>query len=315
MSREFRNQRGSRHPRLCIGGSNGVGRHLWRVHIRHGCLRRTATHPPRPRRSADPDGRRNVGVLSHVSDLAPARHLVAVACRGLGSDDRDVAGSCDGYAVHRMPSIKALQWRIIRTAPHCRCTRVQLELSPTKSSSHLMAEHVCEQLRSHGVKTDTLRCADYAIAPGVEADMGDGDEWPKIRDRVLGADICWCRHLSGWGTRPASPNVCSSVSTPNCPIPTTMAGRSCTARSPSSRSSARGRSHKVFADCAQGLNDIGFSFAAQANTYWNGEAMHTTNYDDLDEVPEPVAKTTASAARNAAHLAGLLRAQQYPPQQ
>ena len=73
--------------------------------------------------------------------------------------------------------------------------------------------------------------------------------------------------------------------------------------------------HKVFADCAQGLNDIGFSFAAQANTYWNGEAMHTTNYDDLDEVPEPVAKTTASAARNAAHLAGLLRTQQYPPQQ
>jgi hypothetical protein len=37
-----------------------------------------------------------------------------------------------------------------------------------------MAEHVCEQLRSHGVKTDTLRCADYAIAPGVEADTGDG---------------------------------------------------------------------------------------------------------------------------------------------
>jgi hypothetical protein len=48
-----------------------------------------------------------------------------------------------------------------------------------------MAEHVCEQLRSHGVKTDTLRCVDYAIAPGVEADMGDGDDWPKIRDRVL----------------------------------------------------------------------------------------------------------------------------------
>ena len=43
--------------------------------------------------------------------------------------------------------------------------------------------------------------------------------------------------------------------------------------------------------------------------------MQSKDYKDLEEVPEPVAKTTASAARNAAHLAGLLRAQQYPPQQ
>lgn len=65
-------------------------------------------------------------------------------------------------------------------------------------------------------------------------------------------------------------------------------------------------------DCAQGLNDIGFSFAAQANTYWTGEAMQSTDYSDLDEVPEPVAKTTASVARNAIHLASLLTAQKYP---
>jgi multimeric flavodoxin WrbA len=30
---------------------------------------------------------------------------------------------------------------------------------------------------------------DVAIAPGVEADMGAGDEWPEIRQRVLDADI------------------------------------------------------------------------------------------------------------------------------
>jgi hypothetical protein len=41
--------------------------------------------------------------------------------------------------------------------------------------------------------------------------------------------------------------------------------------------------------------------------------MQSTTYDDLDEVPEAVAKTTASAARNAAHLAAVLRPDQYPP--
>jgi multimeric flavodoxin WrbA len=30
---------------------------------------------------------------------------------------------------------------------------------------------------------------DYAIAPGVEYDMGDGDQWPQIRNQVLDSDI------------------------------------------------------------------------------------------------------------------------------
>jgi len=40
--------------------------------------------------------------------------------------------------------------------------------------------------------------------------------------------------------------------------------------------------------------------------------MQTTDYKDLAEVPEPVATTTAAVARNAAHLAGVLRREQHP---
>jgi hypothetical protein len=46
-----------------------------------------------------------------------------------------------------------------------------LKRSPAPSSSALMAEHVSEQLRNAGVKTESLRCVDYAILPGVQADM------------------------------------------------------------------------------------------------------------------------------------------------
>jgi hypothetical protein len=73
--------------------------------------------------------------------------------------------------------------------------------------------------------------------------------------------------------------------------------------------------HKVIADMFQGLNDIGFSIAAQGGTYWNGEGMHSTDYNDLEEVPEPVAKTTAAAARNSVHLVTVLPGAQYPPYQ
>ena len=34
-----------------------------------------------------------------------------------------------------------------------------------------------------------VRCVDFNIAPGVQADMGDSDQWPQIREKVLAADI------------------------------------------------------------------------------------------------------------------------------
>lgn len=190
-----------------------------------------------------------------------------------------------------------------------------LKRSPSESSSALMAEHVCEQLRSHGVKTETLRCADYSILPGVEADMGDGDDWPKIRERILAADILllstpvWLGHPSSI-TQRVLERLDAELSNTDDEGRPLMYGKVALVSVVGNEDGA----HKVFADCAQGLNDIGFSFAGQANTYWNGEAMQTKDYNDLDEVPEAVAKTTASAARNAAHLAGVLRTDQFPPQ-
>jgi multimeric flavodoxin WrbA len=70
--------------------------------------------------------------------------------------------------------------------------------------------------------------------------------------------------------------------------------------------------HKSIADLMQGLNDLGFTVPAQGGTYWVGEAMQTVDFQDLDEVPEPVASTNAGLARNATHLARMLRVSQYP---
>ena len=71
--------------------------------------------------------------------------------------------------------------------------------------------------------------------------------------------------------------------------------------------------HHISALLYQALNDVGFTLAAQAVTYWNGEAMHTTDYKDLSSTPEETASATATAAANAAHLAKLLKDAPYPP--
>ncbi|MDT7652000.1 MAG: hypothetical protein QOI36_3406 [Pseudonocardiales bacterium] len=52
---------------------------------------------------------------------------------------------------------------------------------------------------------------------------------------------------------------------------------------------------------------------ANGGVYWNGEAMTTTDYKDLDETPEAVASVLATMSANAAHLATLLKERTYPP--
>ncbi|VEG44540.1 NADPH-dependent FMN reductase [Mycolicibacterium flavescens] len=189
-----------------------------------------------------------------------------------------------------------------------------LKPSPAESSSALMAEHICGNLRGAGVETAVLRCVDYAIAPGVEADMGDGDEWPQIREKLLGADILvlctpiWLGHPSSVTQRVLERLDAELSSTDDAGRPI-MVGKVAVVGVVGNEDGA----HKVIADCFQGLNDIGYTISAQAGTYWTGEAMQSKDYKDLDEVPEPVASTNAALARNAAHLARALRADQYPP--
>lgn len=191
-----------------------------------------------------------------------------------------------------------------------------LKPSPAESSSALMAEHICEQLRSAGVKTEAVRCVDYAISPGVEVDMGDGDQWPQIRQKVLGADILvlstpiWLGHPSSITQRVLERLDAELSNTDDAGRPV-MVGKVAVVGVVGNEDGA----HKVISDCFQGLNDVGFSIPAQGGTYWTGEAMHSTNYNDLDEVPESVASTTAALARNAVHLATVLRDAQYPPYQ
>ena len=60
------------------------------------------------------------------------------------------------------------------------------------------------------------------------------------------------------------------------------------------------------------LNDVGWTIPAIAACYWVVEGMASTDFKDLEEVPEKVEKTAKMVAGNAAHLAGLLQSAPYP---
>lgn len=196
------------------------------------------------------------------------------------------------------------------TALAISCT---LKPSPASSSTDLLATQLLDRLAGHGVTGELVRAVDHDIRPGVEADMGEGDEWPAIRRKVLAADILvfatptWLGNMSSVAQRVLERLDAELSETDDQGRPH-MFGKVAAVCVVGNEDGA----HAISAAAFQGLNDIGFTIPAQGVTYWNGEAMHTVDYQDLDETPEVTAATTATVAANAAHLAGLLRRAAYP---
>jgi multimeric flavodoxin WrbA len=188
-----------------------------------------------------------------------------------------------------------------------------LKKSPADSSSVLLASQTMEQLKSLGVSGELVRVVDHDVHFGVSTDEGDGDEWPQLREKVLAADIVVLA-TPIWMGQPSS--VCKMV--------LERLDAELSETDDEGRMSTYGKvaivaivgnedgAHHCTAELLQGLNDTGFSVAANASTYWVGEAMHATDYQDHEKTPEKTAGTTRTAAVNAVHLARLLRSEQYP---
>ncbi|OSP05232.1 flavodoxin family protein [Microbacterium sp. LEMMJ01] len=196
------------------------------------------------------------------------------------------------------------------TALAISCT---LKLYPASSSSDLLARQLLDALAEHGVTGDLVRAVDHDIRPGVEKDMGDGDQWPALRQRVLDADILvfvtptWMGQHSSVAQRVLErlDAELSETDEQGRPI---LFDKVAIAGVLGNEDGA----HHISAILFQALNDIGYTIPAQTSVYWNGEAMQTVDYKDLDETPEAVSSAIATATRNAAHLARQLTAQAYP---
>jgi multimeric flavodoxin WrbA len=186
--------------------------------------------------------------------------------------------------------------------------------SPDRSSSDLLARQVMEVLKGLGVEGEVVRVADHDVKAGVAVDMGGGDAWPGLREKVLAADILllatpiWLGHPSSLAQRVLE-RLNADISETDGQGRQLPYGKVAAVAVVGNEDGA----HHVGAELFQGLNDLGFTLAPGAVTYWVGEAQHGTDYQDLDETPEAVAKTTRELALNAAHLARVLQHSPYPP--
>lgn len=196
------------------------------------------------------------------------------------------------------------------TAFALNCT---LKPSPSPSSTDALVRLVAAELDDHGVPTRTARLVDHDVRPGVTSDEGDGDEWPSLRSAILDADLfllatpIWLGHPSSNAQR-ALERLDAFLGETDDRGRMVSSDRVAMVAVVGNEDGA----HHVSAELYQGLNDVGFTLAANAVTYWVGEAMQKTDFIELPAVPDEVCSTIEVMVRNAVHLAGLLRRDPYP---
>lgn len=183
-----------------------------------------------------------------------------------------------------------------------------------ESSTDAMIAVLAEAFSQYDVTVSkTVRVAALDIKPGVTSNVGDGDAWPGLREKILAHDILifggpiWMGQISSIAKRVLE-RMDAFLSETDDEGRMPSYGKVVVAAIVGNEDGAHFASAQLF----QALNDVGWTIPAVAACYWVGEAMGSVDFKDLDETPEMVTKTAKMVVGNAAHLAGLLRSSPYP---
>lgn len=188
-----------------------------------------------------------------------------------------------------------------------------LKPSPAESSSELLGSQMSAFLTDHDVDCESVRAVDHVIIPGVQKNMGEGDEWPALREKVLSSDILvfasptWLGQHSSVAQRVLE-RLDAELSETDAEGRPILFDKVAVAAVVGNEDGA----HHITAVLFQALNDVGFTVPAQGSVYWNGEAMHKTDYKDLEQTPKKVTASITTSLTNAIHLAERLRETGYP---
>ncbi|MFY9351375.1 MAG: NAD(P)H-dependent oxidoreductase [Sphingobium sp.] len=182
------------------------------------------------------------------------------------------------------------------------------------SSTDAMIGLLATEFRGLGVSVaDTIRVAAHNVLPGVTSDEGEGDEWPAIRAKILAADILilgtpiWMGQAGSVAKRVLE-RMDAFLSETDDKGRMPSWSKVAVAAIVGNEDGAHAASAQMF----QALNDVGWTIPAIAACYWVGEAMGKTDFKDLEQTPDKVLETAKMVAGNAAHLAGLLKANPFP---
>lgn len=191
-----------------------------------------------------------------------------------------------------------------------------IKKSPEVSNTQALMDRVIAQLEALDVECETVRVVDFNVPFGVASDMGEGDEWPQILEKVVGADILIIGTPIWFGVRSSVAQLVierldGTYNTTNdigqYPLYNTVAGVVVTGNEDGA--------HDAAATTLFNLSHLGCTIPPNADTYWLGNAGPGPSYIEAGGDDHPYTqKTTKWMAHNVVHLARMLKATPIPPE-
>ncbi|MGW7566025.1 flavodoxin family protein [Streptomyces tendae] len=188
-----------------------------------------------------------------------------------------------------------------------------LKPSPQPSNTEALAATVVAALKGHGAEVDVVRAVDLNLKPGVETDMGDGDDWPGVHEKLLAARILVIASPT-WLGRPSSvaqrvlermDAMLSETDDEGRPVAyNRVAGVLVTGNEDGA--------HHVISEISGGLADIGYTIPGQAWTYWHLGPGPGPDFLDDDRGHDWSVSTGRAMASNLVHAARALDAMPLP---
>lgn len=188
-----------------------------------------------------------------------------------------------------------------------------LKKSPETSSTEALLREVKEVMEKHGTECELIRVVDHNVKFGVSTDMGDGDEWPQIHDKILASDILligtpiWFGKLSSVAQM-VMERIDGMLSETNemkqLPLYNKVAGCVVTGNEDGAQHVTSGILHD--------LMQTGATIPPNVNCYWVGEAGPGPDYVEAGTTSKYTKTLVQYTGNNLVHLARILKANPIP---
>ena len=193
-----------------------------------------------------------------------------------------------------------------------------LKRAPNFSNTGALAEKAAGQLKELGIETEIIRLNDYNVLTGNSSDEGNGDEWPKILEKIKGCNIfviatpIWMGHLASTSQKVIErldavfrDESLSDKKTGQFMPYGKVGGCLVTGNEDGA--------HSCAAQVLWSLQEVGFTIPANVNAYWVGMAGGEKDYVEAGgERYLYTNKSLRYMTANLAYMAKLLVAHPYP---